>query len=526
MANIQDNNLYNIQHIFESKTQVHFSKKQTNYYRPRRIAVVLTAVLAFCLLTAFTYPLFSPLAGDALDLQATYHGSGIVTVTVENHSAKTLTFQPKLRLFEWITNKQIPPISDAISFSGESIPPHATGTVTIDLSGAYDMAALEKSPYTLWHCLVLTNQDFLFGQEWKCSVYFGPKIMELPEDPGNWAYTEPQILQRMEPELREYFQEEYVDIFAAYPGHYTYLQKVQEVMLRSGKRFVHPVSPQLFIPTIPDGVIVDDAISPDRQYTLASHSSSVQDAFGKLVSGLYNGYIDYLYAPLEYTHEYKGTLYSYYWKLPLMYFSTYPKAMIQSQEDCALIHGQIWSFAQLDPYKVYEDSQYVTYNVTSLYYTDLKAYVQSASAREIAYGSEERIVTQQQYQRIEKICSYYAENLQILPWEEYQLIRPYCHLETNGGLSENIQQGLTGTVTASHDIQKLTITIRDTQGSLLQVFTIHPTDPRSYDLAQAKEASKYIQLLPAGEYRLEIDAWLSGATHSHNGVTSCIFTID
>ncbi len=527
MRRINDRNLYNIQHIFENETQVRFEKKQANYYRPRRAALVLTAVLALCLLTAFTYPLFSPLAGDALDLSATYEGGGIVTVTVENHSGKTLTFQPQLKLLEWITEKEIAPAGGQVSFSGTTVAPHSTATLTIDLSEGYDMARLEKSPFTLWHCLVLTNQNFLFGQEWKCSVQFGPRQLELPRDPGNWAYVEPQILERMEPELREYFQEEYVEIFAAYPGHYTYLQKVQEVMLRSGKRFVQPVSPILPILPIPDGVIVDDQIPADRQYTLASFSSSVQDVFGKLVSGSYNGHIRYLYAPMEYLHTLDdGTIATYCWQLPLLYFSTYPKAMMESPEDCALIHGQIWSFRELAPMQVYEDDQYVVYNVTSLYYTDLEAYVQHTSAKQLAYGNPEQVVTEQQFRRIENILAYYDENLKILPQEEYAQIRPYCRLENDEGLPDLHLLGLQGTVLASHPMHKLSISILDTQGNVLREFILHPQDSRSYDLADAAEASAYIRSLPSGTYHLDIDAWLTGTIHSHTGVAGRMFTVE
>ncbi len=527
MKKISDQNLYNIQRIFESKTQVHFQKAHTNYYRPRRIAVAVAAVLALCMLTAFTYPLFSPLAGDALDLSATYDGNGIVTVTVQNHSHKPLTFQPKLKLLEWITEQEIQPLSSSVSFSGGTIAPYSSGTISIDLSQAYDISALEKSPTPLWHCLVLTNQNFLFGQEWKCSVHFGPQALELPKDPGNWAYVEPQILERMEPELREYFLEEYVDIFAAYPGHYTYLQKAEEVMLRSGKHFVEPVSPFLPIADIPDGVIVDERIPADQQYTLASYGSSVQDAFGKLVSGSYDGYIRYVYAALEYTHEYQGSDYHYQWLLPILYFSTYSKDMIESDTDCALIHGQIWSFAELTPYKVYEDEEYVVFNVTSLYYTDLKAYVQHASARQIAYGSEERVITQQQYQRIENICEYYAENLQIMTREEYALLRPYCKYESDHSLPhEQFSHGLDGRITASHDMEKIAIILRNPLGEVIKEFFIIPEDPRFYDLAEATEASAYIRSLPQGSYRLDIDAWVSGAIHSHTGVMSCIFTVE
>ena len=78
MEKPKEHNLRNIQEIFEAKTGVELRKKR-HFCRPVRKAALLAAVLALLMLTAaFTYPLFSPLDGDALTLSAAYAGNGIV----------------------------------------------------------------------------------------------------------------------------------------------------------------------------------------------------------------------------------------------------------------------------------------------------------------------------------------------------------------------------------------------------------------------------------------------------------------
>jgi hypothetical protein len=95
MEKPKEHNLRNIQEIFEARTGVEL-RKERHFRRPVRKAVFVAAVLALLLLTtAFTYPLFSPLDGDALTLSAVYEGSGIVSIQVENRSHKKLEFQPQ-----------------------------------------------------------------------------------------------------------------------------------------------------------------------------------------------------------------------------------------------------------------------------------------------------------------------------------------------------------------------------------------------------------------------------------------------
>ena len=54
----------------------------------------------------------------------------------------------------------------------------------------------------------------------------------------------------------------------------------------------------------------------------------------------------------------------------------------------AFLYGRILTFAQLEESKVYEDAQYVVYDVTDLYYTDLEAYIDTFVSGNAVYFDE------------------------------------------------------------------------------------------------------------------------------------------
>ena len=355
MDKIQKHNLNNIKRSFERKTGTCLTQQPMSTRKnPLKPALVAAATSVFCLLlVAFTYPLFSPLEGDALSLHSVYEGDGVVTITVENRSHKKLEFEPQVRLYRWITGEEVPVLSDDILFEGTSISPRSTEIMTIDLSGAYNIEDLEDSKETEWYYLLLTNYNFVFGQEWKCSVFFGQETekMESPNEP--FFSLDPVVLSNIEEELRFYFEDDYVGIFAGNPMNYEYLQTVNEYLLRCGKRIVPSVNPGLMVKPIPDGIILDKTYPEEKQYTLAGQNQSIHDAFGKLVGATETENIQILqaWAPTEKGAE-DGA-----WAVPVMFFATYEISAIESSEDCAFIHGQIVSFGELEPYKVYEEKK-------------------------------------------------------------------------------------------------------------------------------------------------------------------------
>lgn len=528
MNRMQKHNLNNIKRNFEKKTGTrliprydaadHQPAPVRKVFRPAVLAVLLPTVCL--LLVAFTWPLFSPLDGDALTLSAIYEGNGIVKIQVENRSQKELEFQPQTKLFHWITGYEVPQTENGIIFEGTTISPKSTGTMTLDLSEAFDMKALEQSKEKDWYYLLLTNNNFLFGQEWKCSVFFGRETAE-PESPDEPFYSlDPVILGNVEDELRFYFEDDYIGGFAGNPLNYEYLQKTEEYLLRCGKTIVASVNPGLMASTIPDGVIFDETVAPEKQYALAGQTSSLYDAFGKFVgSGEYESFqvLD-VFLP-----AYKGSD-DQAWALPLVYLAAYEKSAIATGEEYAFIHGQIVSFHELAPYQVYEDEYFVCYNVTHLFYTDLRAYVENVVAMNEAGNNKYAFFDEQVYTRVENVYNYYQENLSIVSREDFLGNRPDCVIDNIPTSSSLVNDGLTGIITSDCDLEKIVITIT-TQADDNEVFSteIIPEDPHYFDLSGAADVTEIIQGLEENVYVIGVSVWLNSEIMRCQSIWSQVF---
>ena len=92
--------------------------------------------------------------------------------------------------------------------------------------------------------------------------------------------------------------------------------------------------------------------------------------------------------------------------IPLIYVFIYETDAIQTPQDYAFIRGRLITFEQLEPYRIFEDGKYTCYNVSSLFYSDLRQYVESmVSQRSDVYFDE------QVWTRIQNIYTYYNENM-------------------------------------------------------------------------------------------------------------------
>ena len=205
MNTLSRQNIQNIKKIFESKTGVALSARKPVRH-PVRNTAILVAVLACCLTaTAFAGSIFSSLSGDELNLYATYSGNGVVSVLVENLSDKELRFQPDLKLMRWTTSEEVEPLSEAVTFHNTTVPAHSSRVMTIDLSAAYDLEQLEQPLAGDWYYLVLTNQHFVFGQDWMCSVDFA-QSSEPDTTPAVPAQPDAAAVQGVEESLQFYFE--------------------------------------------------------------------------------------------------------------------------------------------------------------------------------------------------------------------------------------------------------------------------------------------------------------------------------
>jgi len=486
-----------------------------------RLWLIAAVVVCFVALSAFAVSLFSPLDGDALTLQGSYAGNGIVLVQVENRSNKSILFQPQVKLVKWITEEEVPQLEGQAVFEDRSIAAHSVMTMRIDLSEVYDIAALEQSKPWEWYYLLLTNHDFAFGQEWKCSVNFRPDEQTEDTGTGQRYALDSAILSQIHEELRYYFEDDYIGVFAANPLNYEYLQRAQELLLRSGKRIVPMAEAPIISVPLPDGLIVDETVAAEKQYALTGDTSSVRDAFGKLVGSTQfeKVHIVHVFMP-----AYEGAQ-DQSWSLPLLFFASFEKELIQSPEDCAFIYGQIVSFDSLEPCKVYEDAAFVSFDVTHLFYTDLRYYVENVVAMELAGGNSNVYYDEQAYRRVENISAYYEDGLVIVSLEEYSnTIRPKCEISGRLSGEDPVRDGLTGTIEANRDIETVVFTVSAYEGEELFRKAYTPDDPRAYTLSDAAEVAAFLSSLEEGVYTLDISVWLDSDIMAFQSVCSQVFT--
>lgn len=406
MHSYRSHNLEHIKDIFEEKTGVALERGPS--YRRLRAAFILAAVLG-CLTisTVASQGIFSSLKGDDLALSSTYEGNGVVSVQVENRSNKDLTFQRQLKITRWTTSEEVAPISDSISFENTRVPAHSTRTMTIDLSEAYDIEILEAPLTNDWYYLTLTNQNFVFGQDWFCSVDFSESVPP-PQNPDPEYVPDPAIISSISAELRPYFEADSLDIQSRRINEATYVQNYTKLLAQFEEQIVAPVSPVLPGNKIDldkpyltagepeSGVIFDPSIDETMQDHLIWQNWFARDGYFKLVTrqGEYALQISALLPDAKYNDS--SAI------VPLFYVLTYEKASI-TDVSYAFVYGQLMDFNAMEQYKVYEDDTYVCYEVSSLMYSDVltyaEAYVDTCTSGRWDDASKQRLLNVYQYYR-------------------------------------------------------------------------------------------------------------------------------
>lgn len=522
MSTFTDVNFQNIVNRFERKTGVRLYPKRNYKIRTLpKFAILAATVAVFALLAAFAYPLFSPLNGDALELEATYRGNGNVSIYVNNRSDRVLELQPQVKLFKWITGEEVPQLSGDIVFDELTFPANSEGTLHLDLSQAYDIEMLEQSLISEWYYLVLTNQNFVFGQQWKCSIYFGQED-PYQEESGEPLYSiDPRILSQVEEDLRYYFEDDFIGFLAANPLHYDYLQKAQELLLRQEKRAVEAVDTDLMVHLVEE----EPLFGSESTGLSTGQRPTVQDAFGKLVGSTTYEHVNCVstYLPASAAGEDES------YQVPLLYFSAFETASV-SEDTCTLIYGQILTFDELEPYMVYQNDEYTYYNVTHLFYTDLDSYMENII--------EYRKATKQNYyydedlaRQLETMYNYYTENLEIITWEEFRQLRGICNTRELPEREDLATKGISGQIVSDFDVLEVTFTVTSNEDEQKYRITYVPESTDSpwgaygCELSEAMEINKLLPTLQPGEYTFAMDVLLDTDYHPKRGLWECIFTV-
>ena len=391
----------NIKRIFEEKTGVDLTSRRT-MRSPAAITAVLAVVLVcFLSLSAFAFGVFSSLAGDELSFSATYEGNGLVSVVVKNESDKNLVFQPALKLMLWSTGEEIAPVSHNVIFMGTKIPADSSGTMRIDLSGAYDIEMLEKPLSDDNYYFVLTNQNFIFGQDWMCTVRFSDSVTVV-EGPLPPVQADERTLQAISESLQGYLMDITFEIEERRTLNAEYVQTYTELFKQFNGHIVSSVSPSSFLVDTPFDIVFDRSVSKEEQrFLVGQHWLSSDSNFKMLATETETALtISALLPSVKYTDAGTGTY------LPLFYIFVYDKTEIDIEKDYAFIYGQVIDFSDLEKYKVYESEQYICYEASALIYTDLTEYIH----RFVSLNSDVRH-DEQAIKRVENIYNYYKENL-------------------------------------------------------------------------------------------------------------------
>ena len=403
MGKMTKQNVDNIKDRFERETG---ARLQPSRFPGNRVLLVAAVIAVGAVLAAFSSPLFTPLEGDELSLSGEYLGNGIVSVQVKNDSDKVLTITDA-KLFSWNDGEVEKLPGGKVLLENTKIEPHSEGMLTVDLSGAYDVECLESTvpgkPKDSWHYLLLTNHSFLFGHDWMCSFHFAQDPEALETEPMFVENPAAHTMEEIEENLRFYFEDAYYDVLPAFnEQNFAYQQKLQELLMRTEGIFVRPVDPMLLVER-PKDVVFDTAVPEEEQYRLVNQGHYSLDGYKRMVGSSFSGVTsDFVlqlggYIPTEPGENDGGVT------IPLVYLATYETDAVKQEGAFAFLYGRILTFAQLEESKVYEDAQYVVYDVTDLYYTDLDAYIDTFVSGNAVYFDESVRI------RLHNIRDYYRE---------------------------------------------------------------------------------------------------------------------
>ncbi len=406
MSEFKKENLENIKSIFEEKTGVSLPERR-GLARPVKTVLLLAALVACLSITAFAGVRFSSLQGDELSLNGVYEGGGIVAIEVENHSDKLLKFEEDFFLQAW-EGGRVAVDMDKVRMENTEFAPGTKGVMRIDISEACDMAALEQpTEQGNWYYFLLTNDKFIFGQDWMCSVDFAPAADEpapAPQPDTVAPSSGEDVREAIEESLRPYFENVTLDIIQRRQQMYEYIEAYTALLADFEGDIVSSVSPclpgnriditqPLLTVTVPE--IDGPAVS---EYLFHSWRSVTADYRAIAAEGEY-AYVVEANLPKTDGHTVN---------LPFIYILSYEADAVRD-DAYAFVHGRLLTFAELEEYKVYEGEGKISYELSALVFDDPAEYALAVLAQEPGAEYAEGAM-----ELFEKIYDAYKENLSSL----------------------------------------------------------------------------------------------------------------
>lgn len=398
MDRMNQENLYHIKRAFERQTGTRLlplclkreeeqdEKKATRKKVPT-VMLIAAVTAVFIVLSAFAVTFFSTWAGDSLTITASYYGSGIVWLEITNQSDRDLKLEPKINIYYYSTQKLVKKTGAEPYIENLTIPANSTEMVRVDLRRSYDVEALENTKNDFFY-LQVTNDDFLTGHKWSCMVSFVVSDYVTPW----YTVSDESCREGVLPSLRPYFRNFTPDIFARWPDAFEYLELVQDELAKVDGKLVRACEPPIYF---------------DYYDWLGSTHWSSFDGYNKLLGVDNSEYHDMIGVDLPCVQD-DGT-YGGGWIMPLFYLYQYRKADITSPKDYVFMSGNLLTFEEIEPYKVYDDGEYVIYEMHHLIYSNLEAYVQ-----DMLLQRDDVYMNDQIWKRIRDFYDYFSvpENME------------------------------------------------------------------------------------------------------------------
>ncbi|MEA4931997.1 MAG: hypothetical protein VB071_00150, partial [Lawsonibacter sp.] len=249
---------------------------------------------------------------------------------------------------------------------------------------------------------VLTNNNFMFGQDWMCTIFFSDPIETIVAEPDPIAPAEADkdLVAQVIEELQPYFENYTADPADRNNMVKEYYAKCKELLRKINDNVVAPVSPMLLVDCMNPSVVFDETAPLETQHWLTGENYYTLDGYNMPVGATET---DRALVLSAYVPQHKGEVDGGA-EVPLIYIFTYDVNDIKNSQDYAFIRGQLLTFEQMEQYKVYADSQYVCYEVTDLFYSDLRQHTESIISQRTDVYFDEQV-----WQKVQNIYHYFKD---------------------------------------------------------------------------------------------------------------------